>query len=81
MIMDDKFWSNHFLGGGARERWKGFRRITEMINEDDPSEDASARAKRLTEALRGLLKDELRKHGGAEAFVRWLRSDFNTPSL
>jgi hypothetical protein len=38
-------------------------------------EDAAARAKRLTEALRGLLKEELKKHGGAEAFVRWIRSD------
>jgi hypothetical protein len=38
-------------------------------------EDAAARAKRLTEALRGLLKDELKEHGGAEAFVRWVRSD------
>jgi hypothetical protein len=38
-------------------------------------EDAAARAKRLTEALRGLLKEELKEHGGAEAFVRWIRSD------
>jgi hypothetical protein len=38
-------------------------------------EDSKARAKRLTEALRGLLKEELREHGGAEAFVRWIRSD------
>lgn len=37
--------------------------------------DATARAKRLTEALRGLLKDELKEHGGAEGFVRWIRSD------
>ena len=52
---------------------EGFRQ--KMIKEDDTSEDALARAKQLTEALRGLLKEELRKHGGAEAFVRWIRSD------
>ena len=40
----------------------------------DVRED-EARAKRLTEALRGLLKGELKEHGGAEAFVRWIRSD------
>jgi len=39
------------------------------------AEDGAARAKRLTEALRGLLKEELKEHGGAEAFVRWVRSD------
>jgi hypothetical protein len=38
-------------------------------------EDGAARAKRLTEALRGLLKQELKEYGGAEEFVRWVRSD------
>jgi hypothetical protein len=38
-------------------------------------EDGMARAKRLTEALRGLLKQELKEYGGAEEFVRWVRSD------
>jgi len=38
-------------------------------------EDAAVRAKRLAESLRGLLKEELKEHGGAEAFVRWIRSD------
>ena len=38
-------------------------------------ETASARALRLTERLRGLMKDEIAAHGGAEGFVRWVRSD------
>ena len=38
-------------------------------------EDGAARAKRLTESLRGLLKQELKAYGGAEEFVRWVRSD------
>lgn len=40
-----------------------------------PAEEESpeARALRLTERLRGLLKDELAEYGGAEAFIRWVR--------
>jgi hypothetical protein len=38
-------------------------------------EDGATRAKRLTESLRGLLKQELKEYGGAEEFVRWVRSD------
>lgn len=51
-----------------------------MIKEDDTLEDASTQAKQLTEALRGLLKEELREYGGAEAFVRWIRSDHDEES-
>lgn len=36
-------------------------------------ESPEARARRLTERLRGLLKDELAEYGGAEAFIRWVR--------
>ena len=39
------------------------------------AEDPAARAKRLTDKLRGLLKDELAEYGGAEGFMRWVRSD------
>jgi hypothetical protein len=39
------------------------------------NEQAGDRAKRLTEELRGLLKKEIAGQGGAEAFVRWVRSD------
>jgi hypothetical protein len=36
-------------------------------------ESPEARALRLTEKLRGLLKDELAEYGGAEGFIRWVR--------
>jgi hypothetical protein len=38
-------------------------------------ETMEQRASRLTEALRGLMKEEIQKHGGTEAFLRWIRSD------
>lgn len=38
-------------------------------------EDPSAKALRLTEKLRGLLKEELAEYGGGEAFLRWIRSE------
>jgi hypothetical protein len=38
-------------------------------------EDPSQRAFRLTEKLRGILKEELAEYGGAEGFIRWIRSD------
>lgn len=38
-------------------------------------EDPEARAQRLTDSLRGLLKKEIAAHGGTEAFIRWVRSD------
>jgi len=38
-------------------------------------EDPSAKARRLTEKLRGLLKEELAEYGGGEAFLRWVRSE------
>jgi hypothetical protein len=38
-------------------------------------EDPTARAFRLTEKLRGLLKEELAEYGGGEAFLRWVRSE------
>lgn len=38
-------------------------------------EDATARAIRLTEKLRGMLKEELAEYGGGESFLRWVRSE------
>jgi hypothetical protein len=38
-------------------------------------ETPAERAKRLTDKLRGLLKNELAEYGGAEGFIRWIRSD------
>lgn len=34
-----------------------------------------ARARRLTEKLRGLLREEIAEHGGTDAFIRWVRSE------
>jgi hypothetical protein len=50
---------NQLGGGGMRPQ------------EEDPSD----RAFRLTEKLRGLLKEELAEYGGGEAFLRWIRSE------
>jgi hypothetical protein len=43
----------------------------------DPAgmESPEDRAYRLTEKLRGLLKDEMAEYGGGEAFLRWVRSE------
>jgi hypothetical protein len=38
-------------------------------------EDPTARSRRLTEGLRGLLKDEFAAYGGGEAFLKWVRSE------
>lgn len=38
-------------------------------------EEPAAKAKRLTDKLRGLLKAELAEYGGAEGFLQWIRSD------
>lgn len=38
-------------------------------------ETPEQRAFRLTGKLRGLMKDEIAVHGGAEGFLRWVRSD------
>jgi hypothetical protein len=43
----------------------------EVTAEETPEEWAH----RLTERLRGLLKDEIQSMGGTEAFMRWVRSD------
>jgi hypothetical protein len=43
--------------------------------ESRPEEDPAARALRLTEKLRGLLKEEFAAYGGGEAFLRWVRSE------
>ncbi len=42
---------------------------------DDVKEDAKDRAMRLMEGLRGLLKEEMKVYGGAEGYIRWVRSD------
>jgi len=39
------------------------------------SESPEARAKRMVEGLKGLLRDEIAAYGGTEGFMRWVRSD------
>jgi hypothetical protein len=38
-------------------------------------ETPKERARRLTNSIRGILKEELAAYGGGEAFMRWVRSD------
>jgi hypothetical protein len=38
-------------------------------------ETPKERARRLTNSIRGILKDELAEYGGGDAFMRWVRSD------
>ena len=45
-------------------------------NEETPA----AWAKRLTDKLRGLLKEELAEYGGAEGFIRWTRDEDEDPA-
>ncbi len=53
-----------------------FRFVDGGIGGEKPEVETPAeRAHRLTEKLRGLMKDEIAAHGGAEAFIRWVRSD------
>lgn len=40
-----------------------------------PGESAAERAQQAMDKLYGLMKDEIAAHGGAEAFIRWVRSD------
>jgi len=51
-------------------------RAAELSSEERPvaaPETPEARAHRLGDKLRGLLKDELAEYGGGEAFIRWVR--------
>jgi len=51
------------------------RRLEANGNAGSEEEDPATRAFRLTEKLRGLLKEELAEYGGGEAFLRWIRSE------
>lgn len=61
VVKSDRTETEAFSGDSSRER--------------GVAEDPAERAKRLTEKLRGLLKEELAEYGGAEGFMRWVRSD------
>lgn len=52
-----------------------FRFVKREAAGEKRRETARERAERLTEKLRGLLKEEIAAHGGSEGFIRWVRSD------
>jgi len=56
---------------GVQEKMREY--LPEADGIDASQETPSARAYRLTEKLRGLLKEELAEYGGGEAFLRWVR--------
>lgn len=49
--------------------------LNEGNKEAQRNETSAQRARRLTNSIRGILKDELAEYGGGEAFLRWIRSD------
>jgi hypothetical protein len=63
-------------------RWAGAQRKSGTASVPGPGkapaallEDPEARAKRMVEGLRGLLREEIAAYGGTEGFMRWARSD------
>lgn len=48
---------------------------TGKLSESRAVESPEARAMRLSEKLRGLMKEEIAAHGGTEGYLRWVRSD------
>ena len=64
----------HYRATGSGTRTNATEKV-ENVPTDPHPEGPSERAFRLTEKLRGLLKDELAEYGGGEAFVRWIRSE------
>ncbi len=43
----------------------------EAVHPESPSEWA----KRLTDRLRGLMKEEISAHGGTQGYMKWVRSE------
>jgi len=60
--------------GHARPAGTGAE-ILSAVGQEDPN----VWARRATENLRGILKDEIAQMGGAEAFMRWVRSEESDP--
>ena len=54
------------------------RKSTLSQSQNSPMETPAEKAKRLTDALRGLLKEELAEFGGTEAFIKWVRAEDET---
>jgi hypothetical protein len=60
--------AKHMDHGLAPEQRSGTKSLPD-------EEDPAARAVRLSESLRGILKEEFAEYGGGEAFLRWIRSE------
>lgn len=60
---------------GASSQLRSTADAASIQEEAAQQEDPSTRAMRLTEKLRGLLKEELAEYGGGEAFLKWVRSE------
>jgi len=62
--------------GVHKGRWAGDAKGEEMVNATTiRQESPKERARRLTNKMAGLLKDEMAAYGGGDAFMRWIRSD------
>jgi hypothetical protein len=82
-LESEKFWGTNgleLLTPKGQPRTVGsvleFRFVDgEAVGQSQPKETPAEKAHRLTEKLRGLLKDELAAYGGGEAFLKWMRSE------
>jgi hypothetical protein len=60
---------------GIESRAQSMERASENIPVVADSETPEQWALRVTDKIRGLLKNEIAEMGGAEAFIRWVRSN------
>ena len=52
-----------------------FRFASHVPQQDGPQETPAEKAARLVGQIHGLMKETIDAHGGAEAFIRWVRAD------
>lgn len=82
-IEADKFWKAQGLRmlspkgqSRANDTVYEFEFLEQPVEKTHSSvDDADARAERFVRGLKGLLKEELKEYGGAEGFMRWIRSE------
>jgi hypothetical protein len=64
----------------AKSSPNGVQTVPPPTDTNEQSDELpAARAHRLFEGLRGLLKEELAEYGGGEAFIRWMRLRSQSP--
>jgi len=56
-------------GGSSAQAVEGLTQTGPQVTAEGPEDWAF----RLTEQLRGLMKQEIEAHGGSEAYIRWVR--------